>query len=74
MSISPLEASSAADPNEVPPTMVGVDHPDSGVDRPTVTDENAESKEGKSFWDWLKAKLDGIKVWFSGGGNDTTKE
>jgi hypothetical protein len=54
--------------------MVGVDHPDSGVDRPTVTDENAESKEGKSFWDWLKAKLDGIKVWFSGGGNDTTKE
>lgn len=75
ISISPIEASSAADPNTVPPTMVGVDHPDTAVDRPTVTD-GSEVPEAKSFWDWLTSKLDGIKVWFSeigsGGGKETT--
>jgi hypothetical protein len=71
ISISPVEASSAADPHEVPPTMIGVDHPDAEADRPTATDESATSKEEKSFWDWLKDKFDGVKVWFSGiGGGD----
>ncbi|KIN08098.1 hypothetical protein OIDMADRAFT_83429, partial [Oidiodendron maius Zn] len=64
ISISPVEASSAADPNDIPPTLVGVDNPGTGVDRPTITDDGAVP-EAKSFWDWITAKLDGIKDWFS---------
>lgn len=75
ISISPVEASSAADPNDIPPTLIGVDHPGTGVDRPTITDDGAVP-EAKSFWDWITAKLDGIKDWFSktggGGGKETT--
>jgi hypothetical protein len=50
--------------------MIGVD-PDTGVNRPVVTDESAMAKEEKSFWDWLNDQFDGVKVWFSeiGGGD-----
>jgi hypothetical protein len=50
--------------------MIDVD-PDTGVNRPVVTDESAMAKEEKSFWDWLNDKFDGVKVWFSeiGGGD-----
>lgn len=54
ISISPIEASSAADPAEVPPTMVGVDPAD---DAP-MTDEE------QSFWDWFNDRLDKLKGWF----------
>ncbi|RDW66947.1 phosphodiest-domain-containing protein [Coleophoma crateriformis] len=69
ISISPIEASSAADPNNKPPTMVGVDPTeDSNVDRPVVSDESEMTDEEKSFWEWLEGKLDGWKVWLGGLG------
>lgn len=77
ISISPIEASSAADPHEVPPTMIGVDHPGAGADRPSAADESAISEEEKGFWDWLKDKFAGVKVWFSelgGGGVESTDD
>ncbi|CZR63656.1 related to nucleotide diphosphatase [Phialocephala subalpina] len=65
ISISPIEASSAADPNEIPPHLVGVDPADEvNVDRPTVADESEMTQEEKDFWEWFKDKLDGIKGWF----------
>lgn len=73
-SISPVEASSAADPNEVPPTIVGVDDPDAGVDRPTVTDDSSKSEEEKNFWNWLKGKVDDVKAWFGQIGGKEGKE
>ncbi|KUJ08193.1 Phosphodiest-domain-containing protein [Mollisia scopiformis] len=65
ISISPIEASSAADSNEIPPHMVGVDPiDDTNVDRPVVPDESEMTQEEKDFWEWFKAKLDGLKGWF----------
>lgn len=54
--------------------MIGVDHPDTSVERPTATDETATSKDEKSFWDWLKDKFDGVKVWFSEIGGESEKD
>lgn len=66
-SISPIEASSAADPNEKPPTFVGVDEtnpPDeTQADRPVVPDESVVNLD-EDFWDWLNGKLDDVKTWF----------
>jgi hypothetical protein len=74
ISISPIEASSAADPNEAPPHMIGVSPTDdTPVDRPVVTDESEMSAEEKSFWAWFKDKLDKAKGWLaglSGGGKE----
>lgn len=76
ISISPIEASSAADPNVKPPSVVGVDDADVAVDRPVVEDTgNKESKEGaKDFLDWIKGKLDGLKEWFNGDIGSEKKE
>lgn len=73
ISISPIEASSAADPNVLPPHLVGVDpvDDDASIDRPVVEDESGMSSEEKSFWEWFKAKLDGIKGWVASlGGSE----
>jgi len=65
ISISPIEASSAANPNLKPPHMVGVDPAeDTGVERPVVPDESGLSEEDKNFLQWFREKLDGIKGWF----------
>lgn len=70
ISISPIEASSAADPNVVPPHLVGVDPADEedemNVDRPVVGDESEMTEDEKTFWEWLQGKLDGWKVWLEG--------
>ncbi|PQE30137.1 type I phosphodiesterase nucleotide pyrophosphatase protein [Rutstroemia sp. NJR-2017a WRK4] len=82
LSISPIEASSAADPNVVPPHMVGVDTPDNpvgddtNVDRPVVEDESGMTEEEKNWWEWFKGELDDLKGWIggfvqSGGKNET---
>ncbi|RFU32419.1 hypothetical protein B7463_g3912, partial [Scytalidium lignicola] len=64
ISISPIEASSAADPHAVPPHLVGVDPvDDTAVDRPVVEDESEMTEEKKSFWEWVKAKVDHLKGW-----------
>jgi len=64
ITISPVEASSAADPNVVPPPMVGVDPPqDHSVDRPVVNDEGNKSDGNVDFLSWLKHKLDKVKGW-----------
>jgi hypothetical protein len=64
--ISPIEVSSAADPNVVPPTMVGVDTPeDANVDRPVVGDDSVVSEEEKSFWSWFTDEISKAKGWFS---------
>ncbi|EHL03466.1 putative Uncharacterized pyrophosphatase/phosphodiesterase [Glarea lozoyensis 74030] len=64
--ISPIEASSAADPNVVPPTMVGVDTPeDANVDRPVVGDDSVVSEEEKNFWSWFTDEINKAKGWFS---------
>ncbi|TVY39501.1 putative pyrophosphatase/phosphodiesterase [Lachnellula subtilissima] len=73
ISISPVEASSAADPNVVPPTMIGVDQPEEvSVDRPVVGDETEVAAEDKKFLDWIKGKLGEVKDWFKelGGGGE----
>jgi predicted AlkP superfamily pyrophosphatase or phosphodiesterase len=68
-SISPIEASSAADPNEKPPAFVGVDETidpqigDPQTDRPVVPDETVVDLD-EDFWDWLKDKVEGVKTWF----------
>ncbi|TVY53079.1 putative pyrophosphatase/phosphodiesterase, partial [Lachnellula suecica] len=70
INISPIEASSAADPNVVPPTMVGVDSPEEfNVDRPVVGDETEVEAEDQKYWDWLTAKLEELKGWFEGLGS-----
>lgn len=68
ISISPIEASSAADPNVMPPVVVGVDSPDVGVDRPVVEDTGNEedNEDDEDFLEWIKKKLDGVKGWFNG--------
>ena len=64
ITISPIEASSAADPKVVPPHLVGVDHPDEvSVDRPVVDDEGNKSDGGTDFLAWMKKELDDIKSW-----------
>ncbi|TGO28290.1 hypothetical protein BPAE_0029g00180 [Botrytis paeoniae] len=69
LSVSPIEASSAADPNVVPPQMVGVDTPedleDPNVDRPVVGDESSKTDDEKNWWAWFKGELDGFKGWIS---------
>ncbi|KAF7899928.1 hypothetical protein EAF00_004264 [Botryotinia globosa] len=69
LSISPIEASSAADPNVVPPQMVGVDTPedleDPNVDRPVVEDESSKTDDEKNWWAWFKGELDDFKGWVS---------
>ena len=74
ISISPVEASSAADQNEKPPVVVGVDHPDAPVDRPVVGDESGMTDEEKDFWHWFKDKLDGIKEWLSGAKGEVQED
>lgn len=65
ISISPIEASSAADPDDVPPVMVGVDPTDeTHIDRPVVQDESEMTDEEKTFWEWFKKKMDKLKGWF----------
>jgi hypothetical protein len=67
INISPIEAISAADPNEKPPVVVGVDPVEEvNVDRPVVGDESGMTDEEKDFWEWFKEKLDGIKGWVGG--------
>ncbi|THV49081.1 hypothetical protein BGAL_0212g00070 [Botrytis galanthina] len=69
LSISPIEVSSAADPNVVPPQMVGVDTPedleDPNVDRPVVEDESSKTDDEKNWWAWFKGELDDFKGWIS---------
>ena len=77
ISISPVEASSAADPNVVPPTMIGVDKPEEvSVDRPVVGDETEVAAEDKKFLDWIKGKLGEVKDWFKelGGSGGSEKD
>jgi hypothetical protein len=90
ISISPIEASSAADPNVIPPHLVGVDPldvdedkievdptNDANVDRPVVPDESGLTDEEKDFWEWFTGKLNGIKDWFgelTGGEKDVENE
>ena len=68
ISISPIEASSAADPNVRPPVVVGVDTPeDNGVARPVVDDTGGGGeKDTPDFLEWFKGKLNGLKGWFNG--------
>lgn len=71
ISISPTEASSAADPNERPPTMIGVDTPEEfSIDRPVVGDEAEVAAEDKKFWDWVTTKLGEIQDWFQSLGKE----
>jgi hypothetical protein len=77
ISISPIEASSAADPSEVPPSFVGVDPVDGG-EKPPVEDDDkgkgADEEEKDGFWDYLYGKLEGFKEWIAGladSGNDS---
>ncbi|TAQ83722.1 hypothetical protein B7494_g7956 [Chlorociboria aeruginascens] len=65
ISISPIEASSAADPNIRPPVPVGVDPVENAnVDRPVVNDENNPPPQNeKDFWKWVKGKIDHLKEW-----------
>jgi hypothetical protein len=65
ISISPIETSSAADPNEVPPSFVGVDPVDEVGDKDSGADE--EVKQG--FWDYLFGKLEDFIEWFPGIGD-----
>jgi hypothetical protein len=67
ISISPIEASSATDPNVVPPVMVGVDPVEEVPERPVVEDGGEHSDEGKgheNFWDYFVGKLEDFKEWF----------
>lgn len=62
--ISPIEASSAADPNLVPPSVVGITPPeDASVNRPVVEDEGNKSDGGVDFLSWFKHKIDKVKGW-----------
>lgn len=79
ISISPIEASSAANPNVVPPVVVGVDAPEeNGVTRPVVEDTGTgETEEEKDFVKWMKEKLDKLKGWLGnvfGGDKDKEKD
>ncbi len=77
ISISPIEASSAADPNEKPPTAVGVNPPDdTPVETPVAPDPNDLDENEKDFWQWFKDEFDKAKGWLSGltGGKGTDKK
>ena len=64
--ISPIEESTAANPDYAPPHFVGVDPAEEpNVDRPVVGDESTVSEEEKNFWQWLTDKLDKAKGWVS---------
>jgi hypothetical protein len=64
MSISPIEASSAADPSVVPPAIVGVDPADETTpEKPTISDVPMNDTD-QSFWDWFNSRLDKLKGWF----------
>lgn len=69
LSVSPIEASSAADPNVIPPHMIGVDSPagleDSNIDRPVVGDDSGMTQDEKDWWAWFKGQLDDFKGWIS---------
>ncbi|KAL2062140.1 hypothetical protein VTL71DRAFT_6406 [Oculimacula yallundae] len=67
-SISPIEASSAADPEELSPALIGVDPPEPENGRPVVNDESKMTAEEKTFWKWFKDRLDKVKGWFAGKG------
>ncbi|ESZ96409.1 hypothetical protein SBOR_3241 [Sclerotinia borealis F-4128] len=81
LSISPIEASSAADPNIIPPHMVGVDTPedseDLDVNRPVGGDESGMTEDEKHWWAWFKGQLDDFKGWVSdlthGSGKNETQ-
>jgi predicted AlkP superfamily pyrophosphatase or phosphodiesterase len=70
ISISPIEASSAADPKVQPPHIVGVDPPDPTPTRPVAVDEGTKTgdkkpaKSGDNVWDYVWGKLDDLKNWF----------
>jgi hypothetical protein len=80
LSISPIEASSAADPGVIPPHFVGVDPAEEvNVDRPVVGDESGLTDDEKTLWEWLTGKLEDAKTWLAGitggdkgGANSTT--
>lgn len=70
ISISPIEASSAADPNETQPGFVGVDPVEEGGEKTSAeddnTDEAANEEQKNGFWDYLMGTLEGFKDWVSG--------
>lgn len=64
ISISPIEASSAADPNVIPPHLVGVDEPDEAPsDAADVEGDGTVADKGKKIWDWFSGKFDDLKTW-----------
>ncbi|KAI1872279.1 hypothetical protein JX265_001603 [Neoarthrinium moseri] len=77
MTISPIEASSAADPDEGPPTAVGVD-PSEPPQEQSPDDGNEGEEDEPSFdslsdyWDWLTGKLDDL--WSKISGSDKKPE
>lgn len=73
ISISPIEASSAADPDNKPPTMVGVNPAEE-----SVSGIVGHHDKDESFWDWFNSRLDKLKGWFGevgdklkGGNNES---
>lgn len=78
ISISPVEVSSAADLKEVSPVLIGVDPPEPPVPaRPVVSDESGMTRDEKTFWEWFKGKMDGVKGWIGelvGSETDAEKE
>ncbi|PBP15704.1 Phosphodiest-domain-containing protein [Diplocarpon rosae] len=70
LSISPIEASSAADPEELSPAIVGVDPPALPFpERPVVADESTVTQDEQDFWAWFNERLDKMKGWFGGLGS-----
>jgi len=77
ISISPIEASSAADPNEKPPSVVGLNPPhDPPVETPATPDPNDLDENEKDFWQWFKDEFEKAKGWLSGltAGKGTDKK
>ncbi|PBP21765.1 Phosphodiest-domain-containing protein [Diplocarpon rosae] len=78
LSISPIEASSAADPAELSPALVGVDPPALPFpERPVVADESTATQDEQDFWAWFNERLDKMKGWFGelvGGDNGGADE
>jgi len=72
ISISPIEASSAADPGEVTPGFVGVDPVDEVGKKPPVEGDKgngADEEVKQGFWDYLFGKLEGFLDWIPGVGD-----